>query len=309
MPTFALAAAGAGLLSALFHALLLTGSLSAFLLAYLAQLPLFLIGLWVGVGGAALAALIAIVALAVAGGFVFALAYVAANAAPAVIMTGLAQLNRRGADGRTEWYPAGRLLVCLVSLSAAAFLAVFVALSGEPGGAQGAVRSFLESGLRGFTAGEIDSETLARTASAMAHFFPGMVAGSWMAMVIGNAVLAQGVLVRLGRNFRPSPKMADIDLPTWMLAAVAIALFGTILPGNAGFVGGNLLLMLLLAYAMAGLGVIHALAARWPNRVGLLGVTYVLLFLFGWPLIIAALLGLAEPWLKLRHRAAGGPRT
>jgi hypothetical protein len=136
-----------------------------------------------------------------------------------------------------------------------------------------------------------------------------MVAGSWIGMIIVNAALAQALLVRLRRNLRPSPAMTEIDLPNWMLPALAICVLGAFMPGYAGFIGGNLTLIFFIGYALAGLGVIHALLARLPNRSGLLGVTYVFMFLFGWPLIIAALLGVAEPWLKLRRRAAGGSRS
>ena len=306
MPTYALAAAGAGVLSAVLHALLLTGSLGAFVFAYLAQLPLFVVGLWMGFGGAALAGVVATIALAAAGGVIFALAYLAANAVPAVAMTWLAQLNRRTEDGRIDWYPAGLLVAWLVSFGAAAFLGLCLLLSGEPGGAQGLVQRFLAAGLRALAGPGLDDAAIGGAASVMARFFPGMVAGSWMAMIIANAVLAQGLLVRLHRNVRPSPAMAEIDLPDWMLPALAICVLGTFMPGHAGFIGGNLTLIFVIGYALAGLGVIHALLARSPNRSGLLGVAYIFVFLFGWPLLIAALLGMAEPWLKLRRRAAGG---
>lgn len=308
MPTFALAAAGAGVLSAVFHALLLTGSLGAFVFAYLAQLPLFAVGLWMGFGAAAFAGAVAVAALTAAGGFVFAIAYLVANAAPAVAVTWLAQLNRRRDDGGIDWYPAGLLVAWLVSFGAVAFLVVCVVLSGELGGAEALVRRFLEAGLRAFTTAG-DDAAIARSAGALARVFPGMIGGSWIAMIIANAVLAQALLVRVRRNLRPSPRMTEIDLPEWMLPALAICVLGAFMPGTAGFIGGNLTLIFFVGYALVGLGVIHALLARLPNRSGLLSVTYLFMFLFGWPLIIAALLGVAEPWLKLRRRAAGGSKT
>src|SRR5579864_5431497 len=121
MPSFALAAAGAGLLSAVLHASLLTGSLGSLIFAYLAQLPLFLIGLWVGVGGVALGGAVAVVALALAGGVTFAAAYFLINALPTGLMTWLAQLNRRTQEGGIEWFPAGALVTVLAGLGVAAF--------------------------------------------------------------------------------------------------------------------------------------------------------------------------------------------
>ena len=56
---------------------------------------------------------------------------------------------------------------------------------------------------------------------------------------------------------------------------------------------------------LAGLGVVHALLARSSNRTVALVATYAFLFVFGWPLVIVALLGAAEPWLNLRRRFGG----
>jgi hypothetical protein len=93
------------------------------------------------------------------------------------------------------------------------------------------------------------------------------------------------------------------------MGATAIAAIGGFLPGTAGFIGGNLVLMAVLAYALAGLAVIHAFAARSPNRRLVLVATYGAVFIFGWPAVLIALLGAAEPWLNLRRRARGGTGT
>ncbi|HTY70722.1 MAG TPA: DUF2232 domain-containing protein [Alphaproteobacteria bacterium] len=309
MPSFALAAAGAGALSAVFHATLLTGSFGALIFAYLAQLPLFLVGLWVGATGAAFAGLVAVAGLALAGGFTFAGAYFLINALPAVLMTVLAQLNRPSPEGGVEWLSAGALITALAGLGVAAFFAFYTLLLGEPGGAEGVLGRVIGDGVRAFIGNDVDADSLAAMATALARVFPGIVIASWLTMILANAVLAQGLLARFGRNFRPSPAMADIDLPGWLRGAFAIALAGAFMPGHAAFVGTNLAVILALAYALAGLGVMHALLRTSPHRGPLLGAAYAFMFVFGWPLIIAMLLGLAEPWLNLRRRAAGGPRT
>ncbi len=309
MSSLALAAAGAGVLSAVLHATLLTGSLGAIIFAYLAQLPLFLVGLWMGVGGAVLAGAVAVAALAVAGGFTFAAAYLLINALPASVMTWLAQLNRPSPDGGVEWFPAGALATVLVGLGVAAFLGFYTLLLGEPGGAEGVLGRMIADGFRLLAGPDVDGDTVTAAATAIARIFPGIVTGSWLIMILANGVLAQGLLARFRRNIRPAPAMADIDLPPWLRTALAIALIGAVLPGHAGFLGTNIALILALAYALAGLGVVHALLRHSPHRGALLSVTYGFMFVFGWPVLIAALLGFAEPWLNLRRRAAGGPRT
>jgi hypothetical protein len=309
MPTFALAAAGAGLASAALHAALLTGSFGAIILAYLAQLPLFLVGLWMGTASAAVAVITATIVLAAAGGFLFALAYLLVNAAPALLMTYLAQLNRPGTDGQVQWYPAGQLVTWLVCTGALVFLGMYFFYAGEPGGAEGVLRRGLENGFLQLAAPGAENAALGDVAALLARFLPGVIAASWIGMVIINGVLAQGLLVRFQRNLRPSPQMSEIDLPPWLLGAIAIAFIGCLMPGNAAFLGGNFFLIFILAYALAGLGVLHVLTSRAANRTLLLTTTYALVFMFGWPLVIAALLGLAEPWINLRRRFGGRTGT
>ncbi len=305
MPMLAIAAA-AGAASAAFYAALLSGSFGALILAYLAQLPLFVAGLWLGFAAALVAGLTATVALAAAGGVVFALVYAIANAAPVVVVSYLAQLNRTSGEGSTEWYPPGWMIAWLVGIAMSAFLLLNLILAGEPGGAEGTVRSFVEAALRQLAVPGSGAPTNVTAFAAMvARFFPGVIADSWMMMVIANAILAQGLLVRFSRNLRPSPSMAQIELPSWVTGATVVAAIGSFLPGAAGFVGGNLVLMSVLAFALAGLGVVHALLARRANRTLALVATYGFLFIFGWPLVIIALLGAAEPWLNLRRRFGG----
>jgi hypothetical protein len=307
MPIVALAAAGAGLTSALLHGALLSGSFGAIILAYLAQLPLFVIGLWIGSASAAIAAVTAVVVLAVVGGFLFAIAYLIVNAAPALLMTYLAQHSRIGADGEREWYPPGLLITWLVGLAALTFLALSLFYADVPGGIEGMLHRGLDAAFSqlGAPTDAASNEAVA----ALARFMPGVIAASWIAMVVINGVLAQGLLARFGRNLRPSPRMAEIDLPPWLIGAVAIALVGAFMPGHPRFIGANLFLILMPAYVLAGLGVVHALTARMASRGLLLTATYALVLLSGWPLIIAALLGLAEPWLNLRRRVGGGAGT
>ena len=68
---------------------------------------------------------------------------------------------------------------------------------------------------------------------------------------------------------------------------------------------------LLIAYGALGLAVIHGLTRGKSNRGVILGATYVVLMIFGWPILALAMLGLVDSGLDLRARAAArrGPPT
>ncbi len=309
-----LVAAGAGLVGAMLFASLITGSVAAFILAYLAPLPLFAVGLALGVGAAAVAAAAGTLAVLAVGGLLLGTLFALLNAVPAAFISRQALLNRTTADGRVEWYPPGRLVLWLAGVATAVFTVLVLATASLPGGLEGFTREFL---MRAFQPADetspnalgLPAESAAQLAADLARYLPGIVAVSWMVMMAVNGALAEGVLVRFGLNRRPAPRVADIELPKWLPLGLAIAAAGAFMPGTAGFIGGNLLLIALATFTFAGLAVVHTLAESWNNRPLWLLVIYSLTIVFTWPAVLLAVLGIIETWLGLRQRLVRPPQT
>ena len=84
-----------------------------------------------------------------------------------------------------------------------------------------------------------------------------------------------------------------------VVAAAAVALVGS---GWLGFVATNIALILCVPYFLTGLAVLHAISARWNGRTAILIAVYLLLLLFGWPLLVVTGLGMVEHWAGLRQK-------
>ncbi len=309
MPSnYAMIAAAAGAASAFVYASLLLGTPAAFILAYLAQLPLYAAGLWLGSGASIIASGAGIVVAFLAGGFAFGVIYTLANTAPVLLIVRQALQWRTAPNGSIEWYPPGGLLMSLVGLASALFAVLVLAFSGQPGGLEGSIEAFLNEGLKRLSGPlGMDAAMVEKFADQMARFFPGIIAVSWLTMSAVNGILAQGVLSRFKRNWRPSPRMADIDLPIWLSGLTAIFAVGAFLEGLGGFVSSNMLVLFAAAYSFAGLSVVHALIGKLQWRGAALGALYGAILVFGWPIAVVAILGLIEPYANLKARAAGAP--
>ncbi len=133
---------------------------------------------------------------------------------------------------------------------------------------------------------------------------PGVVAASWMIMLVANAALAQGVLARFGANWRPSPDLAGLGLPLWVPVALGLAAAAVLFEGAPRFVGINMLILLSVPFCLAGLAVLHAVVRHMSHPAMALVGFYMLAALFGWPLVAVAVLGLLESGLGLRRRLA-----
>ncbi|MCM0019647.1 MAG: hypothetical protein NBV67_06610 [Tagaea sp.] len=308
-PQFLLLAGGLGALSAVLHTSLLTGSPAAFLLAYFAQLPLFAAGLWLGMSAAATAAAVGTIAAFAGGGFVFAVAYLLANAAPAFVVARQALLWRPAQDGGIEYYPLGNILLLLVGMVAALFAGVIFAFSGAAGGLEGALSRFIVAAFQEIRAPGLDPARLEPFAESIARVFPGIVGVSWLFMTVANAALAQGLISRFAKPQRPSPSIVDLDLPAALLGLVAIFAIGSMLSGLGGFVSRNMIVMFVAVYALAGFGVLHALVAKLQWRGLALGASYGAVIVFGWPIAVIAILGLIEPLSNFKARALGRAKT
>ncbi len=303
-----LLAVGAGALAALFYVAVGLGSFGSLILAYLAQLPLFAIGLGAGFHLALLASGVGTVLIAAALPLSAAGLFLLTAALPVLVLTNRALLSRTGPDGRVEWYPPGHLIAILNGLALAALVGAALAFWGHDGGMVGAGRELLAEMLRGSVVGGLSEQAVAAAQNRLAWFLPALVLSSWQIMVMVNGVLAQGVLSRFSLAIRPGAPFRELWLPQWLSVALAAALVASFLPGRIGDLGGNAAIVAALPFVFLGLSVIHALSVRWPARTFVLVCLYVALFVAGWPALIVAAIGFLETWLSLRQRFSGDRR-
>jgi hypothetical protein len=277
-----------------------TGSPSSLILVYLSQLPLFIGGLWLGVGVAAAAGVTASIMLLAASSMTAALMFAALNVVPVVLLVRQALLARTAATGVIEWYPPGLLAAWLTGLGLAA-MAVALLVFGGSAGLQAAVRETLAPALdRLFDESVPGREEFA---NLLAMIMPGLVAASWMGMILINGVLAQGLLARFGASWRPSPALGTLRLPTWFPVLPVLAAAATALGGTMRFLGVNMMIALAVPFCLAGLAVLHAIAHRFSRPAILLVSFYLLAALFGWPLLLITFLGLIDASLRLLGRS------
>jgi hypothetical protein len=305
----AAAAVLCGALAAGFYLTVLTGSPGSLILISMAQLPLFAAGLWLGVSAAGLAALAATLILFAAAGAVSAAFFAAVTAGPVVVLVRQALLRRARGDGTVEWYPPGLLTAWLAGLALFGAVLGVVLAGGVPGIETMLQRSLgpaldrlmLEPGMA------VLGHDRASIIHSLALILPGTLAASWMIMAAVNGVLAQGVLARFGLNRRPSPDIAAIDLPLWVLLLFAAGVVTAPFSGTARLFGVNMMILLAVPFALAGLAVSHRAARRLAHPILVLVIIYVLAALFGWPLLLIAALGLGDAVFRLR-RQLGGPQ-
>ena len=277
------------------------GTPGGLVLVYMTQLPLFVAGLWLGAGAAALAGSTAALVLLAASDALGVAVFAAVNAVPVALIVRQALLARSGGDGTVVWYPPGLLTAWLVAFALAGIAAALLLLGGPEG---------LQATLRGVVAEVLDrlaGHPVADRDQAIeliAMVIPGMIAASWMIMLVANAALAQGLLARFGANWRPSPDLAGLDLPLWVPLTLGLAAGSVAFGGAPRFIGINMLIVLSVPCCLAGMAVLHAVARHMSHPVLALVGFYMLAAVFGWPFLAVAVLGLLESWLGLRRRLA-----
>jgi hypothetical protein len=295
------AAVACGGLGASLYLAATLGTPGALLLVYMTQLPLFIAGLWLGTGAAAIAGLTGALVLLLASDLLSAAVFAGLNAVPVTLLVRQALLARRGADGALAWYPPGLLTTWLMGFALAGMAAALLLLGG-PAGLQTALRGIIGAALDRIVQEPVLNRD--QTVATIAAITPGIVAASWMVMSIVNAALAQGVLARFGANWRPSPDLVGLSLPLWLPAALGLAAAATLFGGAPRFIGVNVMLALSVPFCLAGLAVLHAAARRLAQPAMALVCFYTVAALFGWPFLVVAIVGLLESWLGLRRRLA-----
>jgi hypothetical protein len=292
-----------GLVAALLYLSLVSGWSGGLALHPLAQLPLFLVGLSLGVKAMAVAGATGSLASLAAGNMV-GLGFCVVVAAPALVLVTNALRWRSDAAGTVWWYPPGPLVMWAVAMPALALGVVFLVLAGG-NGIEESVRSFLAVYMAPMLT-ELDERTRADLVTVLARVFPGTAAALWVVIAAANAISAQAILARLGAARRPSPDMVAVELPAWASAAFAVVLMvGWLAGGTAGYVASNTAIVLMVAFAFAGLAVVHAAARSSSNPGAVLFGAYAVMLVFNWwAMLVVAGLGFIEQWAGLRRRFA-----
>jgi hypothetical protein len=292
---------GAGAAAALLFASVVSGSLAAVFLFYLAPLPIMIAALgWSHIAGL-IAAASATAAVAVLSGVFFVavpviafgawwLGYLALLARPAV----------NGGGGALEWYPVGRLVLWAAVLGTLIVAAAVPNFGTDQESLQAALRKTYERILRDQAL--IDVLVVAVPPAAAVFSTVTNVFNLWLA--------ARAVKIS-GRLKRPWPDLTALTLPPSSSALLAAAIAGSFLPDLAGVLAGVLAASLLMAFAILGFAVLHAITRGMRARIVMLTALYAAAIVLGWPVLAMAVLGLAEILLNIRSRVARkrGPPT
>ncbi|MFC1672905.1 DUF2232 domain-containing protein [Pseudomonadota bacterium] len=196
------------------------------------------------------------------------------------------------------WLPAGRLIAVITVMAA---VGILIAALSSAGSFEETVREHLINAFDEI-GGKQDQDVLKDAAVMFAALFPGAVAGMWAILLVFDTVIAQALLARGGRNIRPSPRLRELTLPDWLswvlIVAAVAALMG---PGDVGYTGRNLAMVLAVPFYFLGLAVLHKMASLVTFSGMLMAMFYVAMFT-GWFILVVAGLGLLEQWVGLKKR-------
>ncbi|MSP42394.1 MAG: DUF2232 domain-containing protein, partial [Alphaproteobacteria bacterium] len=272
--------------------------------------PLFMAGLSLGGSAALVAAGAGVTAIAVAGGPMLSLAYFVVNAAAPILICRTANLSREftGPDGKTriEYYPAGLMFAWLSGLGTVIMLLLALYVHRFEGGMEVWIPRILEVERLSQAILQAQMQTgstqvdMAGLQQRLVLFaLPGL-ALFWTLICIGNGALAQRLLVRLGRNIRPSPELLNMSLPGFMLWPLAAGLILAFVPGDIGLSGLVVAVLAAIPYFFLGLATVHVISHRLPGRKFALAGIYILLMALGWPFLLIVGLGIIEQFANLR---------
>lgn len=309
-----------GLVSGLISAVVLVAALSggALLSVFLllaTPLPLMIAGLGWGLISCAIATTTAGLALMALLRLEIGLGHVFVFGVPSLVLTHIAYFHLAGrtesSDG-SGWYPPGRLLATIAFLGGAAPLALAPLLGGSYRVLQKPINDAMtvmknrfgnELGLNKLTA-----EELSALSRVMADLTPSVIACYLVIIYAANLYIAGRVTRASGMLLRPWPDLPGLTYPAGMALALFAAIALTMVPGLPQLIGVCFSGALLMAFFLAGLAVLHAMADG--QRPGRLSALYAAFFTILGPyvMLIVAALGLAEPLLRLRDKFPRAPR-
>lgn len=313
MPTALIIGTGCGLASALlFYSAARGGVLLKLALFLLTPLPSLIAGIAWNWTAALAAGITGALVMAAAAGPAFGIGFFLAVGGPAILLSYLADLARPTANGGpVQWYPAGHMLAALAAyagafpvLIAPLFGGSYTVLKPDLLAFMTALGERLEKSLGGrhLSPEELESWTL-----LLIDAIPATIAGYLVIIWALNLYLAGRIARASGRLHRPWPDLHALDFPPWAWLLLALAIVASMTTGVPRMAGTSYSGAMLVAFALMGLSVLHAIMrGRVP---WLLWLAYAALINPAGPyaLVVLALIGVAEPLLGLRRRLLKQP--
>jgi hypothetical protein len=285
---------GAGAAAALLFASVISGSMAAVMLFYLAPLPIMIAALgWSHLSGLIAAASATAALAAFSGVFILAVAVIAFGAWWLGYLTLLARPASNGAGADLHWYPAGRVVLWAAVTGSLVVAAVIPNFGTDQESLQAALRSIYQRIVRERSVVDllvIAVPPAAAVFSTLTNLF--------------NLWLAARVVKISGRLRRPWPDLATLSLPPWSLGLLALTILGAFLPDLFGILSGAFAASLLMTFAIAGLAVLHFTTRGMRGRALALTSTYAAAIVIGWPVLLLTLAGIADMIFGIRSRVA-----
>jgi hypothetical protein len=285
---------GAGAAAALLLASVVSGSIAAIFLFYLAPLPILIAALgWNHIAGLIAAAVATAAITVLSGTLLIAVPVIAFGSWWLGYCALLARPASNGGAGALEWYPPGRLVLWAAVIGTLIVAAAVPNFGTDQQSVQAALRKAYEGILR-------DQSLIDMLVVAVP---PGAAVFSTVTNMF-NLWLAARIVKISGRLRRPWPDLANLTLPPASSGLLAAAIAGSFLPDLFGILSGAFAASLLMAFAMLGLAVLHAITRGSSSRAVVLAAVYAATIVLGWPLLALSLLGLAEAAFNIRNRVA-----
>jgi Predicted membrane protein (DUF2232) len=304
-------ALAAGSASALMFASIVSGALISLVLFYLAPLPLMVAALGWGPLAATIGGITAASGLGLIFGLSYCIAFAITVALPAWWLGHLSLLGRpvpNAASGNgaapaapaLEWYPVGRILLWIAGFAILTTIAALLTLGSDAEAITGALRRGLLRIL-----GPRDAESagdVERWVDALVVVAPAAAATVAMMTLVLNLWLAAKITATSGRLHRPWPDLRSAALPPMTLVALSVALAFCFAGGLLALLAQIVATALMMAYAFTGFAVLHTLTLALKSRAFWLSCTYVIVVVFGWPVLAMVALGVTDAIFGIRQR-------
>lgn len=308
---------GCGAVSALMFSIVATGSPLSLLLYAAAPLPVLIAAIGFTHQAGLVAAIAAILAVILIFSPVAGLAYALAIGMPAWGF-GLAVNLAREYDGKTEWYPVGRILAWIIAFSILLTLIGSLAIASDYPGFIAAFDEFAEAieKMDPTLFAGLDAAARANAISALSRLMAVVAPPISAAISVTSFVILLYVAARIvkasGRLPRPWPDLARVALPRSAVIILGLSIIGSVLlPDYPGLLSRITLAALAMGFCLQGLAFVHLISRPLKSRRAVLAMLYfTFVALPGWPVLGFALVGVADAWFSLKERRiADAPST